>query len=276
MAIPLALLVALFAGVSDFLGAIGSRTAPAMAISAGAHAVGFVMMVGLGIIVGGSPTTADLWWGIAAGFGSAVGLTAIYTGYAKSRIAIVAPVVGVGSVSVPVLWSAVDGDTLAGQAWYGVALGVLAIFLVSLSSGEGRGSVPTALGYGLVGASGLGFLLVAFGQSSEDSGIWIVAPSRASGLAMLVVMLRVSRTPMRLPKGLWPVIVPVAALSSLANAAYAVAVREGSLASVAVVSSMFPAITILLAWWVWKERIRRVQLGGIAVAMLAVGLIAAS
>jgi len=249
---------------------------PAMAISAGAHAIGFVMMIGVAVAVGGSPNGADIWWGLAAGLGSAVGLSAVYTGYARSRIAIVAPVVGVGAVSLPVMWSAVSGESLASQAWYGVALGVVAILLVSLSRGSGRGSVTTAVGYGLLGAAGLGFLLVAFGQSSDDSGVWIVVPSRASGFALLVVMLRIGRHPMRLPRRSLPFVLPIAALGSLANAAYAVAVREGSLATIAVVASMFPAITVLLAWWLWKERIRPVQFGGIALAMVAVGLIAAS
>lgn len=247
-----------------------------MAVSAAAHGCGFVLTVALAFAIGGSPTAADLWWGAAAGLGSAIGLSAIYTGYAKSTIAIVAPVAGVGSVSVPVLWSAIDGDHLSSQAWVGVALGVMAILLVSLSRGATRGSVLSALGYGLIGAAGLGFLLLAFSKSTDDSGIWIVAPSRLSGLAVLLVMLRLTRTPLTIRRGMLPTVILVAALSSSANAAYAVATREGSLATVAVVASMFPAITVLMAWLVLKERIRPIQLTGIAVAMLAVGLIAAS
>lgn len=276
MAIALALVVALFAGVSDFLGGLASRATSSIAISAAAHAVGIVLTVALALVIGGSPTATDMWWGAAAGLGSAVGLTAIYTGYAKSTIAVVAPVAGVGSVSVPVLWSAIDGDHLSKQAWVGVGLGVVAIFLVSLSQSTSRGSTATALGYGFIGAGGLGFLLLAFSRSSADSGIWIVAPSRVSGAAVLLLILRLTRTPFTVPRKALPTIVVVAALSSSANAAYAVATREGSLATVAVVASMFPAITILMAWLVLKERIRVVQLTGIVVAMMAVGLIAAS
>ena len=276
MAIALALVVALFAGVSDFLGGLSSRSTPAMAVSAAAHTCGFVFTVALALVIGGSPTWADLWWGTAAGVGSAVGLTAIYTGYAKSTVAIVAPVAGVGSVSVPLLWAALDGDHLSSQGWAGVGLGVFAILLVSLSHGAPQGSALTALGYGLIGATGLGFLLLAFSKSSEGSGIWIVAPSRLSGLVVLLVALRLKNAPFTVPRNVLPKVVLVAALSSSANGAYAVATREGSLATVAVVASMFPAITVLMAWLVLKERIRSIQLTGIVVAMLAVGLIAAS
>ncbi len=276
MAIALALVVALFAGISDFLGGLSSRSAPAMAVSAAAHGCGFVLTVALAFAIGGSPTSADLWWGAAAGVGSAVGLSAIYTGYAKSTTAIVAPVAGVGSVSVPVLWAAIDGDSLSSRAWIGVVLGVVAILLVSLSRGATRGSALTALGYGSIGATGLGILLLAFSKSTDDSGIWIVAPSRLSGLVVLLLVLRLTRTSWAIPRAMFPTIVLVAALSSSANAAYAVATRQGSLATVAVVASMFPAITVLMAWLVLKERIRPVQLTGIVVAMLAVGLIVAS
>jgi drug/metabolite transporter (DMT)-like permease len=276
MAIGLALLVALFAGVSDFLGGLSSRSMPAMAVSAAAHACGFVFTVAFALVIGGSPIWADLWWGTAAGVGSAVGLTAIYTGYARSTVAIVAPVAGVGSVCVPLLWAALDGDHLSSQGWAGVGLGVFAILLVSLSHGATQGSALKAVGYGLIGATGLGFLLLAFSKSSDGSGIWIVAPSRLSGLAVLLVMLRLTHTPFTIQRSVLPTVVLVAALSSSANGAYAVATREGSLATVAVVASMFPAITVLMAWLVLKERIRSIQLTGIVVAMLAVGLIAAS
>ncbi|NCG36857.1 MAG: EamA family transporter [Actinobacteria bacterium] len=276
MAIALALVVALFAGVSDFLGGLSTRSTTAVAVSVVAHACGFVLTVALALVIGGSPTSADLWWGTAAGIGSAIGLTAIYTGYAKSTVAIVAPVAGVGSVSVPLLWAALDGDHLSSQAWVGVGLGVFAIFLVSLSHGATQGSALTALGYGLIGATGLGLVLLAFSKSSEGSGIWIVAPSRLSGLVVLLVALRLKNVPFTVPRNVLPKVVLVAALSSSANGAYAVATREGSLATVAVIASMFPAITVLMAWLVLKERIRSIQLTGIVVAMLAVGLIAAS
>ena len=276
MAISLALVVALFAGISDFFGGLSSRSAPAMAVSGAAHACGFVLTMAFALAIGGSPTSADLWWGTAAGVGSAIGLSAIYTGYAKSTIAIVAPIAGVGSVSVPLLWAALEGDHLSSQAWLGIGLGVFAILLVSLSHGTTQGSALTALGYGLIGAAGLGFLLLAFSKSTDGSGIWIVAPSRLSGLVVLLVILRVTGTPFTVPRNILPTVVLMAALSSSANAAYAVATREGSLATVAVVASMFPVITVLMAWIVLKERIRFVQLTGIVVAMLAVGLIAAS
>ncbi len=276
MAVLLALGVSLFAGLADFLGGFGSRRAPALVVSAVAHGSGIGFSVLLALVVGGDPTMRDLWWGAAAGFGSAIGLVGLYTGYAKSRVGIVAPVAGALATAMPVVLAWTRGDGTSAQSVGGVGLGFAAIVLVSMVGKDGLGSVRAALGYALVGGAGLGFLLIAFSQGSDDGGVWIVAPSRVTGLAVILVMLRLTRPAGDGVRGIVPIALVVAALSSSANGMYAVATHHGSLATVAVVSSMFPAVTVAIAWLVLKERLRPVQILGLVTAVAAVGVMAGS
>ena len=276
MAILLAVGVSLAAGCSDFIGSLATRRAAALTVSAAAHVLGFVFTVLVALVIGGDPTGTDLLWGTVAGVGSAVGLTAIYHGYAHARVGIVAPMVGVFSTACPLAVSALQGDKFGPTALLGVGLGLAAITLVSVGSSEGPGTVTHSIGYGLVGAAGLGLLLVAFAQTSNDGGVWIVAPSRLSGLVVLSLMMGVSRTRVTVPRSVWPLIGLVGVLSVSANAMYAIATTLGSLGTVAVVASMFPAVTVAMAWLVFRERISRTQLVGFSLAVASVTLIATS
>ncbi|GEM_PF-2265629 len=245
-----------------------------MVVSAAAHAAGLVFTVGLALLLGGSPTASDLAWGAAAGAGSAVGLVAIYHGYAHYRVGIVAPVVGVLSTACPVAVSAAQGDSFSPRVGLGIALGFLAIGMVSMSGDKGSGQVARSIGFGLIGAAGLGFLLVAFAQTSDDGGVWIVAPSRLSGLVILAALMAITGAKPHVGRSNVAVIIAIAVLSSSANALYATATTLGSLATVAVVASMFPAVSVALAWLVFRERIGRLQMVGFALAIASVGLIA--
>lgn len=275
MNIVLSLLSAFSAGTSDFLGGLASRRALAVVVTMYSQALGFVVAVTIAVAAGGDPTPADLWWGALGGLGGAAGLLSIYAGYASGRVAVAAPVAGVGAAAIPVLFDVATGDDLTATAGIGVALGLVAIALVSMGRSDAHGSVRQSLLFGLGGAFGLGFLLLCLGQASDDGGVWTVAPTRLTGCLVMLVVVLANGAPRQFPTVVWPHVVGIAVLGTGANALFVAATRLGSISTAAVLVSLFPAVTVLWARVVFGEQLRPVQVAGLGVALLAVGLIAA-
>lgn len=274
MNVVLGLVSALCAGTSDFLGGLGSRHGPALVVTAVSQGIGCVVAVLIALVAGGEPTAADLWWGSVAGIGGSTGLLSIYAGYAKARVSIAAPVAGVGTAAIPVVVDVATGDDLSGGAAAGIVLGLAAIGMVSVQRAAGTGSVARSLAYGLGGAAGLGFLLVCLGQTSDDGGVWTVAPTRAVGFVLMIGVVAATRTPLRLPRVTVPHVVGIGVLGTSANALFVGAAKIGPVSTAAVLVAMFPAVTVLWARGVFHERLRPVQWAGLVVATAAVALIA--
>jgi drug/metabolite transporter (DMT)-like permease len=270
------LVSAVSAGASDFLGGFASRQAKAIFINAGSHFVGLFAVLITALVFGGDPSSADVAWGLAAGLGSSLGLLSLYQGIAHSSVAIVSPIAGVGAAALPVLYDVAGGESLSAGAGIGIVLGLVAIALVSLQGGEATGSPKAGVLFGLGGAFGLGFLLIGLGQATDDAGVWPVMYSRASGFVVLLVIISATRTRIEMPAAAIPLTIGVGILSASANSFFTAGAQIGSLATVAVLSAMFPAFTVLLARVVFREQLRTIQLVGLALALVAVGLIASA
>lgn len=277
MTVLLGLLAAVSVGTSDFLGGLASRKAHPVAVTASSNLVGVALAGLAAVVVGGDIAASDLGWGAVGGVGVAAGLVSLYAGYAKGRVSVAAPVAGVGAAALPVMteW-AIGDDDLSELATAGVVLGLVAIGLVSIGRSEHEGTIRASLAYGLGGAVGIGMLLLCLSRTSEDSGLWPIVAARGSGflaLAGLILFAGVAAG------GLWPRgverhVIALAALITAGNALFLAATRVGSTSVAAVVTSLFPAVTVFWAWVVFRERLRLVQLVGLCVALVAVSLIA--
>lgn len=278
MNIVLGLLAALGAGTSDFLGGLGSRRVAAIYITAAGQTVGFVVAAVLTTLVSGEFAAADLMWGGLAGLAGAAGLLSIYAGYANGRVAIAAPLAGVGTAAIPVVVGAIRGTDITTSVGIGIAVGLAAIALTSFGGEGGHGGVGASLLYGLGGAAGLGLLLVLLAEGSDDGGMWPLIAARAGASTALVAAIVASRPPIperRAIRRATPIVLGIGLLGTAANACFILASRNGSIAVAAVLTSLFPAVTVLWAWAVLKERLRGVQLAGLGLALVAIGLIAA-
>ena len=321
MTVLLGLLAALSVGTSDFLGGLGSRRADPVVVTAASILVGFPMAFVAALAVVGEVRLADLTWGAMGGVTLAAGLVALYAGYARTRVGIAAPVAGVGAAALPVtVVSLLGDDVLSPTAIAGVLLGLAAIGLVSIGRSEQRGTVRSSVLYGLGGAAGIGVFFLCLAYSDEDSGLWPLVAARASGFAVLAVIIAAKRsspltslggrasrrresthtgeavaraarerseqeretprgnaTVSHLPAhvlGVWPHVVGIAALVTAGNALFLVAARVGSTSVAAVLTALFPAATVFWAWLVFRERLRKVQMLGLGIALVAVALIA--
>ena len=278
MNIAFGLLAALAAGTSDFLGGLGSRRLAAVLVATFAQLSGMVVALAMTTVIDGELLATDLMWGALAGMFGATGLLSIYIAYSTGRVAVAAPVAGVGTAAIPVVVSIVRGSDLTTNVAIGIGVGLVAIALTSLGADGGEGSVVRSLAFGAGGAVGLGLLLLLLAEGSEDGGLWPLVAARGGGFVALSLVVTLSATTWPRPASAAPAlpfIAGIAVLGTIANALFIIASRNGSTAVAAVLVSLFPAATVIWAWIVLKEPLRRVQMAGIALALVAIALIAA-
>lgn len=260
-------------GAGDFLGGYGSRRASLFGVSIGMQVVSLALGVTFGLVAGEAPLGgADLAWCVATGLFGVGGMTLLYHALSTGQMGIVAPVSGVLSAAIPV----VVGGLLEGfPGWVraaGIALGILAVLVVSRSSD----GTPTRRGVilGIVAGIGFGCYAVSIAQVS-DGHVWFpLAVARGTALAVLVAVVLLARREWRVGRGtiLIPVIAGIA--DALGNAAFLLGAQAGRLDVVALLSSLYPVTTVLLAAIVLRERVDRSHAGGIVLAFGAIALIA--
>lgn len=273
------LLLSLFAaasyGLGDFNGGLFSRRGGAWAVSLVAQLGGTALVLLVALVDGGSPTAADLGWAVVAGVANGFGTAFLYRGLASGRMGVVAPVSGVGAVVVPVLVGLGAGERPGALVWVGVLLALPAIWLVSREPVDGPVGVGSGLTDGILAGLGFGTLFAALAQIDESAGFLPLALNQAiAGVAIIVVamVLRESWVP-RNRYALGGII--SGALGALATGLFQVATQHGYLAVAAVITSLYPAFTVLLAALVLREHVHRTQAYGLALCAGAVVLVAA-
>lgn len=278
MAVLLALTAAASWGASDFLGGLaGRRTERDITLSIAflSQLLGLVGLTTIALLLGGEPLTSrDIVLSIGAGLGGAVGVALLYRGLTIGRMGVVAPVTGAGAAILPVIVGVALGGSPGPVAWLGVAAALVAIVLVSREPASAIARTTDGLLEAIGAGLGFGVIFILLDQVSDGSGLLPLIPMKlaASGLLLLVGL--VGRRRVIPPRVALAPVLAVGILDNLANVAYLLATREGLLAVVAVVSSLYPVGTVLLARGVLGEHLHRSQLGGLALAGIGVGLIA--
>jgi drug/metabolite transporter (DMT)-like permease len=284
VAVVLGLLVAAAYGAADFFGGLSSKRSPVAAVVVLSQLIGLALVAVLVPIGGGRPTLHDLELGAAAGAFGGVGLVCLYRGLAIGRMSVVAPITAVGAAVVPVVWGlAARGERPSTASLVGVVVAVVAVGFISRSADEavdgGVGpvaSAATTLALAVVAGIGFGAVFVLLAETSADAGFWPLLGARASSITLLGLgALGTGRTLRPGGGGAGWLIVWAGLLDMTANAVYLLASRRGLLALVAVLSSLYPAGTVVLARIVLRERLVRVQLAGLAMALAGIVLIAA-
>ncbi|MGH7759691.1 MAG: EamA family transporter [Candidatus Dormibacteria bacterium] len=274
MAVLLSLLASLGYGTSDFLAGTAGRRGQAAAVALLAQPLGLAAaLLGLVIFRWAEPTFATLGWGAVSGVGSGLGTLALYRGLARGRMAVVAPLSAVLTAAIPAVAGLAMGNRPGGLALVGIVLALPAVALVSRASGgsEGSGGVVE----GLLAGACFALLFIGLDRAGTHSGTWPLVTGQSVSVALIALnWLRGQR-----PPGGWGRIAPLAlaagALSGSSNILFLEATGHGPLAVVAVLASLYPATTVLLARVVLRERWTRLQGVGLAVAVAAVVMISA-
>ena len=261
-------------GAGDFAGGIATKRANVFRVVAGAHACGLALMLLLAWLTREPvPSRGSLAWGVAAGVSGAFGIAALYKALAIGRMGIIAPVASVITGVLPVLVGIRTEGFPDRLQLAGFVLALASIWLVARPDGE----IDSHRGLGLaVLAGGLfGLFLVAGKQAGHDGVFWpLVAARTASTLLMLVIVAATPRDGRSLRSALIPILLS-GLLDSGANALFIAATRHGRLDVAAVLSSLYPASTVILARVQLKERLSATQNAGIVGALFSVALISA-
>jgi uncharacterized membrane protein len=257
-----------------------------------------VAVIAVAITAHGFPPTRVIGWGAVSGVGSALGNQALYRGLAGGAMNVVAPLSAVLTATLPAIVGFAGGDQLDLAGAAGLVIALPAIALVSLSPGQTlprpagsrfASSQPRAnsplrdgVGWGLLAGCGFGLLFVGLDKAGTKSGAWpllfdqVVAVSLVGAVNIYTRSQTVS-TNRRIP---WSQALPWGFASGLSGAAgnifFFVAAGSGPLTVVAVLSALYPAVTVLLAAILLREKTSPLQLAGLAVAALAIGLITSS
>jgi drug/metabolite transporter (DMT)-like permease len=270
----LSLCSALAYGLSDFVGGLLTRRASAWAVAATSQAAATVLALGLLITSAGEPGPAALLWGVLAGIGSGIGNVCIYRGLAAGRMAVVAPVSAIAAATLPVLVGLATGERPGALPVLGVLTALPAIWLVSASGSELSGAKRADVFNGLLAGLGFGVQFSALGQVPEQAGVLPLAVSQAASV-LFIVMGAIAMSAPWVPRDRFSRLGVVAGLlAGTATICFQLAVQSGMLTIAAVLTSLYPAVTVLLAAMVLRERIGRTQGIGLALAGTAVALIA--
>ena len=289
MAILLALLASTAWGTVDFLGGLASRRANPIAVTFTSEAIALILLVPATLIVGGDPSATDLGLGLIAGVGAALALTLFYRALAVGRMSVVAPITGATTATVPVVAGVILGERPGPLAIVGIVGALLAIAFVSAGSEHELndpvpptrhpvgshlrplrlGEVPLSIMCGAL----FGSFLVLIHQTGDHSGLWPLAASFLGGVLAVTVLSRATSSPLVTPRVVAPMMVTAGTLSAGGGVLYVVATRSGLLSVVAVLSSLYPAVTVGLALVVLHERFGRVQTVGLGLAVISVVLL---
>lgn len=294
MALVLGLLVALTYGSGDFFGGLASKRSPTTAVIIGSFALGSVGIAAVTLgwgVVGTLPHARgrDLAIGAAVGVLGPVGLGLLYRGLATGRMSVVAPITAVIAAIVPLAWGLAAGERPSGVALVGVAVALVAVALISGAPAheDHPGDAPDppivqVIGPAVVSGLAFGAIFVLLGEATAHAGLWPLVVARpvaaAISVAAALVLARRAGVPATgrivAPAAAWPYVVGAGVLDVTANGLYLAATNRGLLSIVAVLSSLYPAATVIGARVVLGERLHRLQLAGLALALAGVAAMA--
>ena len=251
-----------------------SRRAPVLGVVLIVELVGVVLAIGIAIATGEPmPSPTGIALGIAAGTVGILGILGLYHGLAVGRMGVVAPVAAVLGASLPVAVGLLLEGVPGPLQVLGIGLGILSVILVSRVPGPVGGR--SGIEFALIAGVGIGGFNVLVGQLPEGEVLWPLAALRLMAVPIVMAIVVLGRQAWRVPRD---AVLPAAAVGAFdmgGNLFFILATQTGALAIAAVIGSLYPVVTILLAIGILGERVTRSHAIGIAAAMVAIALIAA-
>lgn len=271
----IALASSLVFGASDFVGGVAARRESVFRVTAWGQVVGLTVGVVLAALfasdgVSGTDVTASL----AAGVTTSFSVVCFYAALSRGTMSIVAPITGVLGASVPAVFGIVRGDDTSATTAVGLLIAVLAIVVVTYEDDHDGSVGRDVVALAAIAGVGFGLFFIALEQTDESAGLWPVVLARTVSIpvtASLAIRMtggvRLQPITLRLAAG-------AGASEMVANALILVALRRDELAVASVFGSLYPVGTVLLAWLLLRERLRRVHVVGISLAVAALVMVA--
>ena len=274
LAMAYALAAAASWGAADFSGGFATKRHNVYSVILVAHVVSGILLFALALVVG-EPISSwyDLFLGALAGLFNVCGLMALYSGLASGRMGIVAPVAGVVTAAFPIgVGLFLEGLPSIVQLM-GFAVGLIAVWLLS-----GAGSHATIesreLALPVLAGLGLALFYIIIDQVSQDAILWPLVAGRMVSVTFLLFLLTITRQWDRPATNQLPIITLAGIFDIGGKGFFVLATQTGRLDIASLLSSLYPAMTVLLAWLILKERLIGQQWVGVIVMIVALVLIA--
>jgi drug/metabolite transporter (DMT)-like permease len=279
LAVTYALAASLSWGIADFGAGLKTRTLPLLVVVAWMQGLGLLLAAVYVVATGAPPPSAgQAAASLAAGAAGVIGLAAFYRALATGTMSVVAPIAATGVV-LPVLVGVLGGDRISGLQACGLAAATVGVLAASRQPpGHGRGpgerrAQRRSIGLALVAAVCFGSYFTGSHEGVRGGLAWLLLLSHGVAcVGVLGVAAAIGRRPAA-PRAEWAPLIVVGLLDFAATVLYGLANRAGLLSIVAVVGSLYPVATVMLARIALHERVGRVQAAGIALALAGVALI---
>jgi drug/metabolite transporter (DMT)-like permease len=273
LGIALALVSALCFGLSDFAAGLAARRLHSAVVVLIGQLCGVLIVSALALVIAAPGITGrDLGWGAISGIGTGLGAAFLFQAMKVGRFSLVVPLSDVAGVAIPVIIGLLLlHDRLGWLAWCGFAIAVPAIWLMTNGQGS-RSTTATGGGWALLSGAAFALQYVALAQAGEAAGLWPLALNRL--VAMLTVApLAIRRDRLRMSRRTAALAVASGILGTSAIAAFLLASREQALSVAVVLTSLYPAVPVLLGLTVLHEHLTRRQVAGLACATATVVLV---
>lgn len=260
-------------GAGDFSGGWASRRNSVLTVILFSQVIGALMLVALAFLFSESvPATPALVWGGVAGICGVLGLTAFYKGLASGRMGVVAPLSAVLTAMLPVCFALFTEGLPRLTQISGFAVALLAVWFLSAPESSSRIN-KVEFGLSMVAGLGFGLFFVCIGHVSSQGIFWPLVAARTASISMMAMVLFMKKTRFVPPGNQIPCITLTGILDAAGNSFFALAAHTGRLDVSAILASLYPATTVLLAWFLLKERLQRQQWAGVGAVVVALVLI---
>jgi drug/metabolite transporter (DMT)-like permease len=262
-------------GVSDFLGGVTSRRLPLLVVLLFTQCFGFVIVAPFAA-VRGSPgfDTPAVLAAMAGSVSGLIGIAGLYRAIALGVASIAAPISATGAV-LPVVFGLLRGEPTTPFQDVGMACALLGVVVASRTGEEqahlGR-DARVGLMFAVLAAFGFGGFFILLHEASTRDVVWAVSIQRATGAAVVAVLILIFRPRVALKWNNVPPLILIGTLDQAANVLYGLASTVGLVSLSAVLASLYPVITVVLARVILDERISGLQKSGVALALTGVAL----
>lgn len=271
--VVLGLAAALSWGAGDFAGGCAARRTSVYAVVVVTQIIGIVTFPVLAFVFSESlPPLDDLMWGALAGFFGAAGLIALYISLAKGKMSIIAPLAAVISVVIPVIYSVLNEGVPSFFKIAGFVFAFVGIWLI-VSMGTGSCLKAKDLGYPLLAGILFGLFFISIDNFSDTAIYWPLTVSRISALIMLAGFMMSAKIVNKPTSDAIPVVILAGLFNTGGATLFALASEAGRLDVATILSSLSPAVTVLLACTLLKEQLAPRQWLGVMAALVAIILI---
>jgi drug/metabolite transporter (DMT)-like permease len=263
-------------GAGDFTGGLATKRANVYGVVITSQAIGLGVILVAALLRGEPvPPTGDLILAGLSGLFGGFGLILLYRALAGGQMSVAAPISAVLAAAIPVLVSALWQGLPDPLVLAGLLLALLAIWLIA--RGEG-GDQPVGLRlehirWPFLAGIAFGLFFILIHQASQSSLFWPIVATRLASMAFVTAFASLTHQAWAPPRALWPTIALCGLLDTAGNGLFVLSGQLGRMDVAVVLSSLYPAATVTLAWLLLKERIARPQMVGILSALIAIVLI---